>query len=159
MDRQVKIWKEWTRTAEGHQEDEWCKAQKTWKLVNRYTGHKTAQSFRAHVKDVEMFKLDSVSQKDKVKTEKVLKEHQRVLGGIGANVMGIMVACESLDETLRSVQKFFKEGVYKDGTPINYKKEVSKFIVDLHTSVGEEFTGELMNLVEMSARGFNNALY
>ena len=145
--------------AEGHQEDEWCRAWQTWKLVNKYTGHKTAQLFRVHEKDVEMFELDSVTQKDKAKTEKILKEHQGLLGGIGTNVTGIMVACEGMDETLRVAQKFFKERVHVDGTPIDYKKEVSEFIADLHTSVGEEFAGELKSLVEMSARGFNSALY
>ena len=52
MDRQIVIWKEWTRMADFHQEDEWWKAQKAWRLVDEYTGHKTAQPFKAHEKYV-----------------------------------------------------------------------------------------------------------
>ena len=75
VDRQITVWKEYTKTAEGHQEDEWCRAWQTWKLVNKYTGHKTVLPFRAYEKDVVMFELDSVTQNDKAKTEKILKEH------------------------------------------------------------------------------------
>ena len=146
------------KTADYHQEDEWRKAHKAWRLVDKYTGHKSAQPFKAHEKDVEMFELDLVSQKDKVKTEKILKEHQGLHGGMGANVTGIMVACEDMDKTLRDTWKFFKEGVHEDGAPIDYKKETLQFITDLHASVDKEFAGELKKLVQMAAKGFNSAL-
>ena len=105
-----------------------------------------------------MFELDSISQKDKVKMEKVLKEHHSLHGGVGANVMGMIVACEDMDKTLRDAWKFFKEGVYEDRTPIDYKKEALQFITDLHASVEKEFAGELKRLVQMAAKGFNSAL-
>ena len=68
-DRQVSIWKEWTKMADHYQEDDWRKNCSAWKLVDRYTGHKSAQSFKAHEKDAEMFELNPISQKAQVKTE------------------------------------------------------------------------------------------
>ena len=114
VERQVVIWKQWMKTAEYHQEDEWRKAHRAWRLVDKYTGHKSVQPFKVHKKDVEMFELDSISQKDKIKMEKVLKEHQSLHGGVGANVTGMIVAYEDMDKTLRDTWKLFKEGVYEE---------------------------------------------
>ena len=103
--------------------------------MDRYTGHKSAQSFKAHEKDAEMFELNLISQKAQAKTEKILKEHQSLHRAAGANVTGLILACEGMDKTVWSAWKFFKEGIHEDGSPIDYKKEVVQFLNDLHSSV------------------------
>ena len=54
--------------------------------------------------------------------------------------------------------KFFKEGIHEDGAPIDYKKEITKFLNDIHLSVDKEFVAELKRLVQLAAKGFNSAL-
>ena len=155
-ERQIVIWEQWTRTAYFHQEDEWRKARKAWELVDRYTGHETAQPFKAHEKDVELWELPPSLQRCRM--EKILEEHQKLHGGIGANVTGVIVACEGMEETLRKAWIRFKEGVDDEGSPVDYKKEILQFIIDLHSVVDKKFAGVLEKLGQMSASGFNSTL-
>ena len=106
--------------------------------MNKYTGHESVQPFRAYKNDVEMGELSPFNRKNKARTEQTLKEFQGLLGGIGAGVTGVMVACEGMDETLRVALKFFREGVQMDGTPIDYRMEVVQFITILHALMEEE---------------------
>ena len=71
---------------------------------------------------------------------------------------GLILACEFMDEMLRSAWKFFKEGVHEDGSPIDYKKQIVQFLNDLHLSVEKEFAAKLKRLVQLAAKGFNSAL-
>ena len=53
--------------------------------MDRYTGHSSALSFKAHEKDAEMFELKFADQKAR---EKHLKMHQSIYGAVRAGASG-----------------------------------------------------------------------
>ena len=69
-----------------------------------------------------------------------------------------MLACQDMDEMLVTSLQFFKEGVHEDSSPIDYKKEITQFLSELHASVDAEFCKELRKVVMLAAKGFNRAL-
>ena len=63
--------------------------------------------------------------------------------------MGLMLACEGIDDSLVSALKFFKKGVHDDGSLIDYKSGVVIFLADLYSSMDKVFGEE---------KGFNSTL-
>ena len=138
-----------------HQEGEWREAHIAWGLVSRCTGHKIAQLFRAHGREMGLPELPLSSMRHR--REKILLRHQVLHGGLGAKVTGFMVTGEGMDKALRKAWNLFKKGTDGEDAPSDYKGEILQLIIDLYSRV-DRAADELRLLGQMAAKGFNDAL-
>ena len=130
--------------------DDWTKSNPS-KLVEHYTGHPSAEMFKAHDVDPEL--VGELKYESSKAQEKNLKVMEGIHGAASAAISSVMVKITDMASNLKDASIYFQDG--SDEDPVT---EAIKVLEDAQDELTKEIAPVVNDVLKLTASGFNKCL-